>query len=346
MNNQNSIPTATASSASSLRSKLRRNLILAAVFLALLAPVTVKFLSDKPQARAHTPTAPRVDWSAKVEKIRTDLSRVNDEAVGAESKVWESFGKRLKEIQKQDRKDTQSSVKSAVNSLVQVDQIGWLIADFAQDKVLGGDRAGSRVKACSNSFIQTLKDSALRSTELLDSLKQELTAVNNRYAMQVGEIIETQGSQLPPANFEQLAALHRNVAMEVTAEVGGAAIAVVLEAAAIGATRESMTKLLGLMGKKLAPQISKATIGVGAAVGDGPLPVGDILAVGLAVWTVWDVVSLPNRIRSDVRKEFSQAAERHLELLDDQVTSAIRELSAQPRQARENLQQEVLARLP
>jgi hypothetical protein len=228
---------------------------------------------------------------------------------------------------------------------VQADQIGWLVADYAQDKVLGGDRAKSRVDECSSAFTKSLKDSAVRTTGLVDGLQQELAAVNNRYAMTVGEIIDQQGPSLPTANFEHLAKLRQQVPFRVSIQVGTAAVATTFEIATARATKEAVVKVTQWLARKLAPQIAKASVGVGAAVVDGPLPIGDILTVCLAAWTVYDVATMPGQIRDEVLEQFRNVESEHSQMLDTQVKSSVEELSKKSNKARETLHNELLAAL-
>jgi hypothetical protein len=343
--NTNTSTLTTSSTGFATHFNLIKRLPLAIILLALLAPmITGLFIDHKevqiPQAGSH------LDWSADVQKIRAELAQLNDEAANAEKKLWDSVGGRMDAVQARNRSDASKGVEAAVNSLAQADQIGWLIADFAQDKVFGGDRAARRVEDCSGTFIHALKNSEVRTRSLMDSLQQELSSVNNSYAIKVGQVIEMHGSQMPRANFEQLVALQRVVPMMVSAQVGGAAVAVTFEALMIASTKESVRKVAEYLAAKLAPQIGKAASGVGAAAVDGPLPFGDIITVGLAIWTVWDVVSLPDAIRSDMRHQFKQASKSHLDALDAQSAECIKNLSQQSRAARANLNRQVLAGLP
>jgi hypothetical protein len=286
-----------------------------------------------------------VDWNQRLSQIQADLRKANSGAAQEEAQVWQDFGKRLDEVQKQNRKETSNGVDSAVSSLVQADQIGWLVADYAQDKVLGGDRAKSRVDECSSAFTKSLKDSAVRTTGLVDGLQQELAAVNNRYAMTVGEIIDQQGPSLPTANFEHLAKLRQQVPFRVSIQVGTAAVATTFEIATARATKEAVVKVTQWLARKLAPQIAKASVGVGAAVVDGPLPIGDILTVCLAAWTVYDVATMPGQIRDEVLEQFRNVESEHSQMLDTQVKSSVEELSKKSNKARETLHNELLAAL-
>ena len=224
------------------RSKLWRTLPLVLIASVLLSPWLTKYLPSA--TKSNTASCGRVvDWSQGLSQIQDDLRKANSRAAQEESKVWQDFGKRVEGVQKQNHKETSNGVDSAVSSLVRADQIGWLVADYAQDKVLGGDRAKSRVDNCSSAFTKSLKDSAVRTSGLVDCLQQELAAVNNRYAITVGEIIDQQGPSLPKANFAHLAELRKQVPFRVSFQVGTGAVAATFEIATARGTKAAVVKL-------------------------------------------------------------------------------------------------------
>ena len=322
------------------RSKLRRILPLVLIASALLTPWITKHCPSV----TKTNTASGgwvVNWNPRLTRIQDDLNKASGRATQEEAKVWKDFGKRLEEVQKQNRKDTSNGVDSAVSHLVQADQIGWLVADYAQDKVRGGNRAQLRVDNCSSDFTKSLKDSSVRTSGLVDGLQQELAAVNNRYAITVGEIIDQQGPSLPKANFEHLAKLRQQVPLKVVIIFGSVATAAAIEAATTRATKAAVVKVTQWLARKLAPQIAKAAVGIGVA----EIPFVDILTVGLAAWTIYDVATMPGQIRDDVRKEFRIAESEHHQMLDTNVTSSVEALSKKSSNARETLHHELLAAL-
>jgi hypothetical protein len=323
---------------------LGRLIPLLLIFGALTAPWIVKNLPGD-RNRGNGTQGVGVDWRQSSEKVRKSLDQVKSEAAEAEDLLWRVFTQKLEAAKRANRKETNAGVESTVNTLVQAGEIGWLIADYAQDNVLGGDRAKRRIEACSGPFNHSLKNSSVRVDGLIDGLQQDLAALNNRYAIAVGEVIEQEQATMPRSNFEHLMRARENVTFDTALEVGGASAAVTLELITIRTTKEAIVEVYHFLARKLAPQIAKGAVGVGAAAVDGPLPIGDILTVGLAAWTVYDVASLPGAIREDVRKEFGNAADEHLRLLDQQVDAAVAELAKRSRGSREKMHEELLTGL-
>ena len=329
------------------RAKWRHAIPLILILVALITPLIGKKFSTDSAPQTSSKVGPTtVDWSQSSAEVRKSLEEAKSQAAEAEAKLWANLGACLEEMQKSNKKASAASVDAAVRKFEQVDEIGLLIVDFAQDKVRGGDRAMKRVEADSTSFTRALRDSSVRTREMFNAFQQDLAAINNYYAIAVGEIIDEQESILPPSNFEHLVRLRTTIPSNVTLEVGSAGVAVAFEIYLIRATKKAIKNLYRYFAKKLAPQIAKVAVGAGAAAADGPLPIGDILTVGLAIWTVYDVATLPEAIRNDVRKEFKNAADEHHRLLDEQLTTAVVELSHRSSEAREKLHQDLLTALP
>jgi hypothetical protein len=314
------------------------------IFGALAAPWIAKNLTGS-RSDGNESGGSGVDWRQSSAQVRKSLEQAKSEAGQAEKRLWTEFARQMEEAKKQNQRDTDAGVDAAVNTLVQTGEIGWLIADYAQDKVLGGDRATRRIEAGSGSFTHSLRNSSIRVSGLIDGLQQDLTAVNNRYAIAVGEVIEQKGANLPRSNFEHLMRVRENVPFKVALETGGAGAAVTFEIITIRTTKKAVVEVCRFLAQKLAPQITKAAVGVGAAAVDGPLPIGDVLTVGLAAWTIYDVASLPGAIREDVRKEFKHAASEHHRLLDDQAGDAVAELAKRSIQSREEMHKKLMAEL-
>jgi len=313
---------------------------LVVITLALLAPVVTDLYSKWQKKPAPADTT-HLDYTQGVQKIRAELANLNTEAANAEKQVWDSFAHRQAAIENQNRTEIAKGIDAAVHNLVQVNQVGWLINDFAQDKAFGGGRAANRVAICSSQFSQAMKNSAVRTQEALTLLDQELTAVNNRFATKAGEVILKEKTKLPPPNFAQIVALEQKIPLIVSAHVVGVAVAGTFETLTATATTVASRRVLAFLAAKMAPQIAKAALGTSLAA----IPVVDIITVGLAAWTVWDVVRLPGQIREEVRHQFDEAAKTQLSALNSSLDNRTKELLTQSQASRKNLTDQIEAAL-
>jgi len=334
------------------------------VFLALIAPFVNSVVSRTPVAPGDSnenptaisapsrsalfpeastvPAPPVVDWAASKEEIRSQLKNCLATASLEESAVWQQFVNDWTALCEQNEESLDAGVDDAVNTLCQPEQIGWLVADFAQDKIWGGEQARSRIEQCSRKFLDATERSSVLVRERLVRLQTDLEAVNNRYAADVGDVLDDAEFQLPAPDYRELAATYQTLTTKISFEVIGSGVAVGFEAIMIKGTVESLVKLLA---KVLGPQIAKAAAGLGFAVADGPLPIGDIVTIGLAAWTVWDVATLPSEIRGDVRESFESARNAQLRQLGGQALSAVKQLRAASSPARRHLFDELVANL-
>ncbi|MCX6977443.1 MAG: hypothetical protein NTX04_05760 [Verrucomicrobia bacterium] len=309
--------------------------------LALLAPV-ITDLYSKWQKKPEPATNTQVDWTQGVQKIRAELAHLNTDAANEEKLVWDSFTHRQAVIVTQYRTETATGIDAAVHSLVQVNQIGWLINDFAQDKAFGGGRAANRVAHCSSQFSQAMKNSAVRTQESVTRLEQGLAAVNHRFATKAGEVIHNEGPKLPRSNFEQIVALEQKIPLTVSVHVAGVTVAGTFEALTAATTASAVCRVVAYLAAKLAPQIAKVALGSSLAA----VPLVDMITVGLAAWTVWDVVFLPSNIREEVRHQFVEAAKAQLSALNSDLDLRTKKLFTQSRAFRVNLTKQIEAALP
>lgn len=330
------------SQVSTLRSRFKY-VPLSVVFLALVTPLVFdKVTASKPPT---VPTPNGVDWSGASETVRKELKGAAGDAAKAESKVQQDYEHQLESVRETNRKEIASGVESAVGHLVQVGEIGWLISDFAQDKVLGGTRATDRIKGASKDYTVSFENSAIRMAGLVDRTYQELESVNNRYAISVGEIVTRGSSSLPHGRSERLEELRKSIPRKIVIDVGATTVALAFEAIYVQATKKSLQGVVGWLATKLEPQIAKAAVGVGAAVVDGPLPIGDIVTVGLAIWTAYDVVSLPGEIRGNVQEAFQSEGDQHLSNLEKQANAAVKKFAESSQKSRASIHEHLVIHL-
>ena len=97
-----------------------------------------------------------------------------------------------------------------------------------------------------------------------------------------------------------------------------AGIALALEAVCI---RQTVSAVAGILGKTAVRQAGTMAVGAGAAVADGPLPVGDAIAgvaiLGCTAWSLYDIYEatkvLPDELRSTLNSVTSECEKKTLE---------------------------------
>jgi hypothetical protein len=338
-------PSMTASSNSKPTArKYVRAVVLTLIALALSTSYLVDGWLD---SKTATPAVgkPAVDLRQTIDAIKADLEKIDGETVAEELRLWEAFGTDMENTRKQSRSTCRAGVNKVVSQLVQADQIGWLIADFAQDKVLGGSRATKRVQQSSTDLVTAMQSATTSTADLVSALEQRIDALHNEHAARMGGVIHSYEGRLPAGDLKAMAGTFERIPLRVGVNIGGVAFGAALEVWFVKSTQESLRKVMAFLARRLGPQIARAATGVGAVVVDGPLPVGDIIAVGLAAWTAYEVFQLPDSIRETVRGEYQAAADTHLSVLDAEVKSALEKLMQQAREQRQQLHSELLAQI-
>jgi hypothetical protein len=336
------------SSAVTPRPSLRRTALSAGVLCIIAAALSVPYFVEgwlENSSAKHVVRDFGLDLKQTLDRIKADIQKINDSTAQEETRLWEAFGARMTQVGEINRRACQAGVDNAVRQSVLASEIGWLIADFAQDKVRGGNRAAARVQQNAAGLIGAMQQATARTGDLVAALEQELNALHNQHAARLGGVISSYKASLPKGDFSRLEAACGNVPLKTSVSVGGVSAAAALEAVYVQSTRQAVKSVVEYLAKRLAPQAGRAATGVGAVAVDGPLPIGDIVAVGLGIWTVWEVVKLPNAIRGTVREEFQRAAEAHLSALDGELRNVLDTLTKQTRESREKLHADLLAKI-
>jgi hypothetical protein len=120
---------------------------------------------------------------------------------------------------------------------------------------------------------------------------------------------------------------------------------VAVEWMTLAMTKEAVANVARFLAARLAPQIAKVVAGAGTAAADGPLPIGDILAVGFLAWTAYDVITLPGKVHAEVNENFHNAAAGCMRELDGRIVLAIGQLREQGVPVRRALAERMAANL-
>lgn len=327
-------------------SKLPQFALLAGIFSALLAPVALQVRDRYSKPAASTSdsiegTGSRVDWSAGLSEIKAEIERHTHDASLEEARIWEQFAVDWQECQTKAIHQIERELGVAVSHVVKTGEIAGLILDFARDKVSGGDRAWTRLQRHSGGFIRAMKNLSAQEQNAAVAAAEALNATNHRYATLLGGVVETRRHEVPQTTLAALDRVSRQLPLQCTIEVSATTVAAALEMAFIQSTTASLRNLLAWLSDLLAPQIAKAV--TGAALVE--LPGVDLISVGLAVWTVADVVRLPGKIRNEVEERYRQCMNDHVKTVEADLAAKVGQISKCSIAARESLRSQLLASL-
>lgn len=187
-----------------------------------------------------------------------------------------------------------------------------MVKDLALDTTKGGNRLENRIETVIEvPFVRPLVRARESVLADCDAFAAQLEAEARAYHEEIGRAkarlprnlrVRADAAGLGKLIERDKAVMHRYVhkAVETT-------IAVSLEAAFARSTVAAIREIVLIVGKKA---VAKGTVTVALPFVDGPIPIGDLLAVGGAAWTAWDVHHLarvlPGKIETQLRATVDQ----------------------------------------
>lgn len=183
-------------------------------------------------------------------------------------------------------------------------EMSGVVKDGALDKAFGGDRLQDRFNAALDKpFIQP----CARASESLIADYETFAAEMDAESAAFREELAAAQWELPEAIRAEFPTKTLQASMEQTygalhwmpIKAGLVAAETAIEAATIRSTVAAARRLALGYGAKA---IGKGAATAAAPAADGPLPIGDIIAVGLAAWTVYDIYDLMNVLPREIEK--------------------------------------------
>jgi hypothetical protein len=272
-----------------------------------------------------------VDWSAGIRSVRDQLRRIDSEANEREAEISTEFAAQWKAARALGVQSILASKTKSVEALLSREELTGVVIDFVMDKVRGGERAFNRIDGRSKPFFTALKEVAGEGEAEVQKAHERLRELDNRFAQNIGAVVQDAEANVPPQTFAALSKLREDVLRDCVINVAGTGVAVVAEAAFIATTAESVKVVSAWLGRILAPQILKAAGGISTL----EIPIIDLISFVLLGWTAYDVYSLPEKIKSGLDTQFSNAMDAQLRELDGAIDTAVASLNKQHRAARQ-----------
>ncbi len=194
----------------------------------------------------------------------------------------------------------EAAIGDAARSLGTFGAIKDLVWAFAVDEITKrntaldlADRNTSRVTNAINGLGTECEAASARFT-------REMQALNTGYANDLLQIVDQNPADASVlrspemnANFQ---ALRTGIPLKAAVTVGGLTLDILNR----NAIAKSIGVVVAFLRRLLAPLTAKAVGSVAAALVDGPIPIGDIAAVGGLAWTAWDVATFKDSVRKEV----------------------------------------------
>lgn len=297
-------------------------------FLMLIAlALCIRKLDGPAPAPLVVPTATTtpVNWAAGKRKVLEQFEVLARDTDEREWEVWMQFAADWADTRERCVTRVVEAKMRSVNAQMAWKEVAGLLLDFAQDKFCSGDSALERIEGNARPFLEALMDVAAAGEAEVRKTNERMHEINNRFAMNIGTIIDDAEVSVPPRTFQALRGLGEDAARQCTMSVVANSGAVVLEAVAARATIESVKTVCAWLGRVLAPYIVRTS----TALATAEVPFIDLISVGLLAWTAHDVFTLPEKIQTGLDAQFKQAMEVCLKEIESGMDASVEGLKRQ-----------------
>ena len=252
------------------------------------------------------------DYSADIQRFNVEVAQALDRHLARIGELAAEFESGLRERGPARFASARNAIPRIRDSFDGFGVMTGVVKDGAMDKVLGGDRLETRfnaaldgpfVRPCARAGASLLADFETFQAQLeaeTEAFREEIGAAHGRLPDAVKADFPLEILQ---HGMDRAFADLRRMPLRAGLVAGAAAI----EAATIRGTAAAAKRLALWFGAKA---IGKAAVTAGAPAADGPLPVGDVIAVGFAIWTVADIVDLQNVLPREIAKSLTEAVDR------------------------------------
>lgn len=243
--------------------------------------------------------------------LSTEIRHYNDAVAAALERhlarlagIENSFESRFREKGPERFNAARAAIPGIRSHFSSFGEMSGVVKDGAMDKAFGGDRLQDRFNAALDKpFIQPCARAGESLIADYETFAAEMDAESAAFRE---ELAEAQG-ELPEAIRAEFPAETLQASMEQTygalhwmpIKAGLVAAETAIEAATIRSTVAAARRLALGYGAKA---IGKGAAAAAAPAADGPLPIFDIIAVGLAAWTVYDIYDLMDVLPREIEK--------------------------------------------
>lgn len=279
---------------------------------------------------AEPDSDPEPDHSAEIRRYNDAVSAALDRHLRRIGDLAAAFEAGLREKGPRRFDGVRSAIPRIRDSFDGFRPMAAVVWDGAKDKVLGGDRLGTRFdKALDGPFVQPCARAGAGLIADFETFQAQLEAETEAFREELGAAHGKQPdavkADFPLDTFQRgmdrAFADLRRMPLHAGAVAGAAAI----ETATIRSTAASAKRLALWFGAKA---IGKAAVSAGAPVADGPLPIGDAVAVGFAIWTARDIYKLQDVLPGEIAKSLTAAVDGMQARTIDSVSDAAKKAHA------------------
>jgi len=257
------------------------------------------------------PPIPESDYSADIQRYNDEVAQALDRHLARIGELAAEFESGLRERGPGRFAAARAAIPGIRQSFDGFGVMSGVVKDGALDKAFGGDRLERRFNAALDApFVRPCARAGASLVADFETFQAQLEAETAAFREEIGaahgKLPEAVKADFPLETLRR--SMDRAFAglREMPLHAGLIAGAAAIEAATIRGTVAAARQLALWFGAKA---IGKAAVTAGAPVADGPLPVGDAIAVGFAIWTIADIVDLQNVLPREIAKSLTEAVD-------------------------------------
>ena len=254
---------------------------------------------------------PAPDHSAEIRRFNAEVAQALDRHLRRIEELAASFETELRKKGPHRFDGARGAIPRIRDSFDGFGVMSGVVWDGAKDKILGGDRLGARFNAAlSGPFVQPCARAGEGLIADFETFQAQLAAETEAFREEIGaahgKLPDAVKADFPIETLQRGMDRAFDDLRGMPLHAGVVAGATAIEAATIRSTAASAKRLALWFGGKT---IGKVAAGAGAAAADGPFPFGDLIAVGLSVWTVAEIVDLQNVLPREIAKSLTAAVD-------------------------------------
>lgn len=251
----------------------------------------------------------RPDHSADVRRYNDAVAAALDRHLDRINRLHRQFEEGLLRSGPARFQPARSAIPGIRKRFASFSEASGVVKDGALDKVRGGDRLQRRFNAALDGpFVRPCAragESLVADYETFAArLAAEDAAFREELSVAHGRLPQAVQAEFPSATLHATMAQTYGALRAMPLKAGLVAAETAIEVATIRSTAAAVRGLALRFGAKA---IGKGAASAAAPAVDGPLPIGDVVAVGGALWTMYDIRRLTKVLPREIEKSLTSS---------------------------------------
>lgn len=298
----------------SMRSgKIERRTLLAIGLFSVLAAVSIIGLPFAGKSLSSW-SAERKSEKKKIERRECVMAELKAGYLSSIKRLHENFRKEVAGIAQSEFAGVRASIPAVADKFGGFSRCKDLFKDMVIDKIKGGNRVEKSLNAdLERDYYNLLYAARDKVVDCLEDLVLNLDAVRKEYRFSMEKELALEclpGDEAYKKMMNECSVRIEEKKLELKSAQNVAAVTIAIEALLV---RQTVAAVARLLGNAVARQVAALGAGAGAAIVDGPLPVGDIIGGVIAIvglgFAVRDIHRATKVLPAELRKALTDTTD-------------------------------------